>query len=851
MSRMKRRLCYRATTAHPRLDKDDIGIKRRQKRFANGPTSSFAQRDYLVGRSFLRGSILAGRTLHKTRQRETRRPEHEAMVSTSPPLVVQSDDGSLIAIHHSVATSSTSSSSSQQAGSGGVIRCYDGNVSAGTLKFTLRLPSPSSSSTNDDELVSTTKDDEKGNSKLLRKLIFISSSTTSGADSSPPRPAYLCGMRDISSILIYDIERGVLASSINVLNEDDNAKDSKKKRRKSSIVMNGGVVCDIATSNNNTLYALIYFPTSNDEEESSSKKCRVYEYDLHNSNGQEPRLLRKIKVGSTSSLSSSSGCGGSSTPSFGIHVSTIASTLIVRLGNVLRVLDLTSGSRLAKVDIPPSTNSNSNNNVGGSLLIPSFVSLCVSQDGRHVVTPVDNDRVVLFSYYDKSKLRTMTTLSTNTAAATTTGAEDAVIADIDMTYLDSGKTLVVSTLLAGTAYVFEIYLEDVTTSLVPQMPYMPMIKLQTRNIDSPSPIMNLVSAKFHPLTPETTILCLFQRSAMANRGGSVAGSGTTTLPMETVPYVGIKGTVIVGTSILTKNADTVTDGMTKISKKRKVEGGTVAMAPGDQGQEASMAADLSSSQKQKKKKGDVNEEDNDDDIEKLAEEGDKNKQTEDANNDIDEEVEEEDEQGQTIAERLALLSSAMEESDDDDDEEEGDGAGSSMTTTDKSKFNTKSATSATLTTLLTQALSSNDPTQLNVALQVTDRRLVEGTVQALQSLDAERDNDEEDATTAGYIPTLMAHLVRRMARRHSLVMPLGVWVKAILAATARSATYHVIRGGGGGDKNDDAGAERMAREGREMAMKLGPLKNFLNERVECFPQLLRLEGRLSLLNQQL
>jgi len=109
--------------------------------------------------------------------------------------------------------------------------------------------------------------------------------------------------------------------------------------------------------------------------------------------------------------------------------------------------------------------------------------------------------------------------------------------------------------------------------------------------------------------------------------------------------------------------------------------------------------------------------------------------------------------------------------------------------------------------------------------------------------------------TAGYIPTLMAHLVRRMARRHSLVMPLGVWVKAILAATARSATYHVIRGGGGGgggnNNNDDAVAERMAREGREMAMKLGPLKNFLNERVECFPQLLRLEGRLALLNQQL
>lgn len=788
------------------------------------------------------------------------------MASSLPSLVAQSDDGSLIAIHHHPATSS--SSVAQQAGiSGGVIRCYDGSVSAGTLKFTLRLPSPTSTNHEDDVGIpgstTTTSHKEESSNKLLRKLLFVSS-TNSGAgqtsSSTPTRPTHLCGMRDISSILIYDIERGVLASTLDIRNNEDenNKKKKKREKRKSSIMMNGGVLCDIATSND-TLYALIYFPTSSageddGDDESNSKKCRVYEYDLSNSNnGQEPRLVRKIKVGSVSLSTSSSGGSGSSTPSFGIHVSTTTSTIIVKLGNVLRVLDLTTGSRLAKVDIPPSSNSNN----GDGSTIPSFVPLCVSQDGRHVVTPVDNNRVVLFSYYDKSKIRIMTTLSTD-------DTEDAAIADIDMTYLDSGKKLVVSALLlAGTAHIFEINLEDVITSLVPQMPYMPMTKLQTSiNIDSPLSMMNLVSAKFHPRTPETTILCLFQRNtAMTNRGGSVAGSGTTTLPMETVPYVGIKGTVIVGTSILTKNTDNVTDGTTKSSKKRKVEGGTVALAPGDQGREASMAADLSSLQT-KKKKGDANDDDDDDDDkEKVAEEGDKKKETKDANDDNDDEEEEDGEQGQTIAERLALLSSAMEESDDDDDdEEEGGGLGSSMTTTaDKSKFNTKSATSATLTTLLTQALSSNDPTQLNVALQVTDRRLVEGTVLSLQSLDAERgnnDNEEDAAMTTGYIPTLMAHLVRRMARRHSLVMPLGVWVKAILAATARSATYHVIRGGGGGggggnNKNDDAVAERMAREGREMAMKLGPLKNFLNERVECFPQLLRLEGRLALLNQQL
>ena len=60
-----------------------------------------------------------------------------------------------------------------------------------------------------------------------------------------------------------------------------------------------------------------------------------------------------------------------------------------------------------------------------------------------------------------------------------------------------------------------------------------------------------------------------------------------------------------------------------------------------------------------------------------------------------------------------------------------------------------------------------------MALQATDRRLVENTVRSLQALDAGWEEGANDTTTvAGYLPTLMAHLVRRMVRRHSLAMPL-------------------------------------------------------------------------------
>ena len=191
---------------------------------------------------------------------------------------------------------------------------------------------------------------------------------------------------------------------------------------------------------------------------------------------------------------------------------------------------------------------------------------------------------------------------------------------------------------------------------------------------------------------------------------------------------------------------------------------------------------------------------------------------------------EDGEQSQSIAERLALLSSAMEETDDededDDDDDDDDEEDQTSSKPKKKEFQLKSATSETLTTLLTQALSSNDSSQLNIALQVTDRRLVDGTVRALQSLDAERaanqaddDGDTKVASTGsvGYIPTLMAHIVRRMARRHSLVMTLGVWVKAILAATARSSSHQLL------NEEMNAVEEQMAKDGKALAGKLSPL----------------------------
>lgn len=694
------------------------------------------------------------------------------MASNNPPLVARSNDGSLIGIHQNDPSSTSKT---------GLIRCYDGNVSNGSLKFTLRFPLLSSSSDDDDDLPSGVPGGEQKDE--LAKLIFASGTSQS--------PSFLCGMRQSSSsILIWDLDRGVLAKTLDVRTAAA-ATPSKKKKRKSSFSGAGNeVLCDVATVGN-SLYALVFFP---DENDGSGGKCRLYQYEL---SSNDVTLVKKIKVGSVTSNSEEE--GGES--KFGVAISN--STIVIRMNSQLRVLDMTTGDKLCKMDIPSEvTSSNNNGEEDGS----KFVPLSITADGRYIVTCMNN-QAILFSCTkdgDKHSLKTMALLS---------GKDDSPIANLELTVADKEVALVTFQPVARIASLFTISTKKGSSTLVPQMP---QAQLQTSENDKS---LSFIGAGFHPRTPTESLLLLFQRAKRG--GGSAAGSGTN-LPMESLSYADsdtLEGNVTVGTSL------SVEDGKGKDKKRKAAE--NVALAPGDQGQEASLASDLTLKKKKKAKTSDDAEAGEDED-----------------EFDMDEE---DGEQGQSIAERLALLSSAMEQTDEEDDEDDDDDEDEAKPA-DSSKFKLKSATSETLTTLLTQALSSNDSSQLNIALQVTDRRLVEGTVRALQSIDAQRatDVDANTALTTGYIPTLMAHIVRRMARRHSLVMPLGVWVKAILAVTARASTNQALGGNG-----NSAVEARMAKEGREMAMKLGPLKNFLNERVECFPQLLRLEGRLALLSQQL
>lgn len=182
--------------------------------------------------------------------------------------------------------------------------------------------------------------------------------------------------------------------------------------------------------------------------------------------------------------------------------------------------------------------------------------------------------------------------------------------------------------------------------------------------------------------------------------------------------------------------------------------------------------------------------------------------------DLDEvdERKEKDEEGTnlTIAERLQQLKEALDEEDDDEeddddrddeevDDEENDTLADSKTNV---AFKPKMATTESLKELLTQALQSSDDAMLELALAVRDTKIVSKTL---------RDLDDT------LLVNLLGKLTTRLAASPLRAETLAVWISYCL----KLGTFE--------------------------PQNLSTLKNMLYERIESFPDLLRLEGRLSMM----
>jgi hypothetical protein len=185
----------------------------------------------------------------------------------------------------------------------------------------------------------------------------------------------------------------------------------------------------------------------------------------------------------------------------------------------------------------------------------------------------------------------------------------------------------------------------------------------------------------------------------------------------------------------------------------------------------------------------------------------------------DDDADDDDNGGPTVAERLRQLQQAL---DDEEKEQEVDGLVEAETGAKSIaavavagvNFVPKTATVPSLTQVLVQALRSADDNLLELVLQVKAATLIQPTLQSLS---------DEDLLLL--FTALTSRLIKKpnrlvAAAEHSTGpgSPLSQWIMLVLQTGRIRSTRH-----------------------------LQPLRNLIQERVEIFPELLQLEGRLSIL----
>lgn len=195
-------------------------------------------------------------------------------------------------------------------------------------------------------------------------------------------------------------------------------------------------------------------------------------------------------------------------------------------------------------------------------------------------------------------------------------------------------------------------------------------------------------------------------------------------------------------------------------------------------------------------------------------------------------------QEQTIAERLALMSAELSRNEDQELEEEDEV--NKKIKSSICEFDTVNPTSDSLVSLLRQALLSNDDVKLEMVLQVSDKSIIENSITALANSEEGEESDCSDI-----IITLLSKLVFRFARKPTRASQLSYWISKVILILISPPRKSQDTG----QKN--RGVWKMEKVQREIAMRMGPLKNLLEERVQCLPDLLKLEGRLSLLTSHL
>lgn len=157
----------------------------------------------------------------------------------------------------------------------------------------------------------------------------------------------------------------------------------------------------------------------------------------------------------------------------------------------------------------------------------------------------------------------------------------------------------------------------------------------------------------------------------------------------------------------------------------------------------------------------------------------------------------------TIGERLQMLTDALDDEENEEDNNDDQNVAAAIAAAvGKTKFKPQKATTESLKELLTQALQSSDDSLLELALSVHDAKIIAMTIKEMH----------EDL-----LVILLGKLTSRLASSPLRAESLSIWISHCL-------------------KRGSFDSEHLA-----------VLRNMLFERIESFSDLLRLEGRLSMM----
>jgi len=513
---------------------------------------------------------------------------------------------------------------------------------------------------------------------------------------------------------------------------------------------------------------------------------------VHDVSIESGMLRRKIKVGSVEEIEEGSSAS-SVAPVLDLAGSPDGRTLAVRNGNQIRLMNNITGERLQKCKIGEQHSSSSSSS---SVLVFSDDSTSIGCS-----TPVGLSIFSASTGQLRHSLKSEAQVGGASLFLRGGGGEGGTVLTVEPS---AG---------ASRIYVLGDGVNDGGSGAAPSSP-----ALSVRTTATGGGIM--ASASFHSTRPGEAISILLPPSG----GGGGRGTGSAAEVRE-VEYRSRDGAlkkseggdnnnnVIVVLSAREEEERRAEDAA--LRKKRNASGMTTAsdhatvLGPGEGGGEALGASDARVAVSKRARTGD-NEKDDDDFL-----------------------LPDDDAPGTSIADRLRVLSEEMGRTDDDDDDDDDAPPLSSSRKVGKFKPE-KVTTSDSLSALLRQSLSSNDDIRLDVALDVSNPKIIENSVASL--LEEDENSNDGGNGNGDLIITLLSKLVTRIARRPGRAVTYGNWVRTVLVALTRSSS----RGGG-----------YMGTREREVASRLLPLRNLLNERVSCLPDLLRLEGRLALLGQRM